>query len=533
MAIERAAVNGSARQVPPGASAIGLPAPDEEVTATVMIRRRTEQLPPAGSEPVPREQFAALYGADPADVALVERFAAEYDLTVGEVDLARRSITLRGTVANINEAFGTQLRLFQSRQGIYRGRTGELFIPKQLADVVVGVFGLDDRPQARARFRRHLAGIGPRAAGDTSYTPNTVAQLYAFPGGNGSGQTVAIIELGGGYRAADLNTYFSRLNITPSPMVTAVSVDGAMNQPVGDPNSADGEVLLDIEVVGAIAPGARIAVYFAPHTDQGFLDAITTAVHDNTRKPSVVSISWGAAESSWTAQSMTSYDQAFQDAGLLGVTVCCASGDDGSTDNVSDGAAHVDFPASSPNVLACGGTRLESSGGAISKEVVWNQGAGNGATGGGVSDHFPLPGYQTNANVPVSVNPTHFKGRGVPDIAGDADPATGYEIYVDSKDAVFGGTSAVAPLWAALIAILNAQLGRPAGFLNPVLYGNPAGALRDITAGNNGAYQAGPGWDACTGLGSPNGAALLTLLRGTITGSSGAHALYLLGGSIP
>jgi kumamolisin len=376
------------------------------------------------------------------------------------------------------------------------------------------VFGLDARPQARTRFRRHVEGIGPKAAGDTSYTPKAVASLYNFPtAGSGAGQTVAIIELGGGYKAADLTAYFKKLNISPAPGVTAVSVDSARNQPVGDPNSADGEVLLDIEVVGAVAPRASIAVYFAPNTDQGFLDAITTAVHDKTRKPSVVSISWGGAESTWTAQSLTAYDQAFQDAGLLGVTVCCASGDDGSADNVTDGAAHVDFPASSPNVLACGGTRLESSGGKISKEVVWNQGA-NGASGGGVSDHFPLPAYQTSAKVPVSVNPTHFKGRGAPDIAGDADPATGYQIHVDGKDAVFGGTSAVAPLWAALIALLNEQLGKHVGFLNPTLYAKTTSALHDITSGNNGAYQAGAGWDACTGWGSPNGQALLTALKG-------------------
>jgi kumamolisin len=324
---------------------------------------------------------------------------------------------------------------------------------------------------------------------------------------------VAIIELGGGYSAADLSAYFGQLKISPAPSVTAVAVDGADNQPVGDPNSADGEVLLDIEVVGAIAPQAKIAVYFAPNTDQGFLDAITTAVHDSLRKPSVVSISWGGAESEWTAQSLTAYDQAFQDAGLLGVTVCCASGDDGSTDNVTDGAAHVDFPASSPNVLACGGTRLESSGGAISKEVVWNQGT-NGATGGGVSDHFPLPAYQAGAGVPVSVNPAKFKGRGVPDISGDADPGTGYQIHVDGKDGVFGGTSAVAPLWAALIALLNEQLGKPVGFLNTALYKKGADGLRDITSGTNGAFQAGPGWDACTGLGSPSGQALLKVLKG-------------------
>jgi kumamolisin len=362
-----------------------------------------------------------------------------------------------------------------------------------------------------------VEGVGPRAAGDTSYAPNAVAKLYNFPtAGSGSGQTVAIIELGGGYSASDLSAYFSALKISPAPSVTAVSVDGASNQPVGDPNSADGEVLLDIEVVGAIAAQAKIAVYFAPNTDQGFLDAITTAVHDNLRKPSVVSISWGGAESTWTTQSLTAYDQAFQDAGLLGVTVCCASGDDGSTDNVTDGAAHVDFPASSPNVLACGGTRLESSGGKVSREVVWNQGVGNGATGGGVSDQFPLPAYQAGAKVPVSVNPSHFKGRGVPDIAGDADPATGYQIHVDGKDAVFGGTSAVAPLWAALIALINQQLGKPVGFVNTALYAKGASGLTDITNGTNGAYQAGPGWDACTGLGSPSGQALLTALKGNL-----------------
>jgi len=272
-------------------------------------------------------------------------------------------------------------------------------------------------------------------------------------------------------------------------------------------------VLLDIEVVGAIAPSAKIAVYFAPNTDQGFLDAITTAVHDSVRKPSVVSISWGGAESTWTAQSLTAYDQAFQDAGLLGVTVCCASGDDGSADGVTDGAAHVDFPASSPNVLACGGTRLVSSNGKITSEVVWNSGGGNGASGGGVSDNFPLPAYQAAANVPVSVNPTHFKGRGVPDVAGDADPATGYQIRVDGKSAVFGGTSAVAPLWAALIALINQQLGKHVGFLNTALYTKGASGLHDITSGTNGAYNAGTAWDACTGLGSPSGQALLTALK--------------------
>jgi kumamolisin len=513
MATDRVAVRGSERTPPPDSTVAGVADPNERVNVTIVVRRKTEELPAPGAHPVPRHKFAELYGADPADVEQIEQFAAEYDLTVGQVDLSRRSIAVVGKVADMNEAFGTDLRLFQSPAGMYRGRTGELTIPSHLGDIVVGVFGLDSRPQAKVRSRRHVQGVTPSAAGDTSYTPPAVAKLYGFPTGSGTGQTVALIELGGGFKAADLTAYFSKLKISPAPSVTAVSVDAGRNLPVGNPNSADGEVLLDIEVVGAIAPQAKIAVYFAPNTDQGFLDAITTAVHDSLRKPSVVSISWGGAESTWTAQSLTAYDQAFQDAGLLGVTVCCASGDDGSADNVADGTAHVDFPASSPNVLACGGTRMESSAGKITKEVVWNEGTGNGATGGGVSDHFPLPAYQAAAKVPVSVNSTHFKGRGVPDISGDADPATGYQIHVDGKDAVFGGTSAVAPLWAALVAILNQQLGKPVGFLNTALYAKGASGLHDITSGTNGAYRAGPGWDACTGLGSPSGQALLTALK--------------------
>jgi kumamolisin len=510
LALERVVIRGSERSPLPNSEPVGVPDPTERVEVTVILRRKAE--PPSHvEEPISRAEFARLYGARPEDIPPLEKFAGENDLTVVEVDLGRRSVVLSGTIANMNEAFGTQLRLYRCPHGVFRARTGALLLPADLGSIVVGVFGLDERPQASTRFRRLLA-IGPRAAGDTSYTPEAVARLYDFPSGNGAGQTVAIIELGGGYRTADLNTYFQKLGIA-MPSVTAVGVDGALNQPAGDPNSADGEVLLDIEVVGAIAPGAHIVAYFGPNTDQGFLDAITTAVHDVVHKPSVVSISWGGPESSWTAQALTQFDQAFQDAAALGVTVCCASGDDGSADGLSDGAAHVDFPASSPNALGCGGTRLESNAGKVTKEVVWNAGPGNGASGGGISETFPLPSYQAGSKVPVSVNASHFKGRGVPDVSGDADPGTGYQIYVDGRDAVFGGTSAVAPLWAALIAILNQQTGKPAGRINDKLYAAAAKkALLDITSGDNGAYKAGPGWDACTGLGSPDGAALLALL---------------------
>jgi len=214
---------------------------------------------------------------------------------------------------------------------------------------------------------------------------------------------------------------------------------------------------------------------------------------------------------------MQAMDQAFQAAAALGITVCCAAGDNGSSDGVNDGKAHVDFPASSPFALACGGTRLESANNAVTSEVVWNDNSATSATGGGISDVFDLPTWQAGANVPPSKNPGGRVGRGLPDVAGDADPQTGYQVHVDGQDVVFGGTSAVAPLWAGLIALINQQRGKPVGYLNPILYQNyaqlaQANALRDVTSGNNGDYSAGPGWDACTGLGTPDGAKLLAAL---------------------
>jgi kumamolisin len=164
-------------------------------------------------------------------------------------------------------------------------------------------------------------------------------------------------------------------------------------------------------------------------------------------------------------------------------------------------------------VLACGGTTLQADpeSGTISAETVWNSGASGGATGGGVSDTFPLPDWQSTAGVPDG-------GRGVPDVAAVADPATGYRVLVDGTSAVYGGTSAVAPLWAALIARLAQATGTRFGLLNAQLYqgvspGAPVDGFRDITEGSNGAYSAGPGWDPCTGLGSPDGAALLARLQ--------------------
>lgn len=514
------AVRGSERNPLPNSRALGPADPTERLEVTVVVRATDPQGLQARLQEIARRQgsrnhlsraeFARRHGASRADLDAVRQFAEAHGLVVVQEHAGRRTLLLAGTVAQFSAAFDVALKHCSHPGGTYRGRTGFVHVPAELSDIVEAVMGLDNRPQAEANFRMKTAKAGrrsrPAQAGAVSFTPVQLAAIYDFPPGDGAGECIALIELGGGYRPQDLQTYFSGLGIT-LPSVTAVSVDQATNQPTGSPDGPDGEVMLDIEIAGAIAPGAAIAVYFAPNTDAGFLDAVTTAIHDEVRKPAVVSISWGGAESTWTQQAMTTMDQAFQAAAAMGITVCVAAGDSGSTDGVNDGSNHVDFPASSSHALACGGTSLQANGTTIVSEVVWNDGnAASGASGGGVSTFFALPSWQQGLDTTDTEGTRKpLSMRGVPDVSADADPQTGYDILVDGTTAVFGGTSAVAPLWAGLIARINAAAGHSAGLMNPALYGQPA-ALHDITQGNNGAFAASVGWDACTGLGSPDGA---------------------------
>ncbi len=380
----RTPLAGSSRSAP-AHPRVGEPSPDAEITVTAYLRG-----PQTGPGRLSREEYAATQGPAAGDVEAVRRFASAHGLAVGEVDRGRRSVELVGTTSAMQNAFGTRLGLYQGPAGAtYRGREGELSLPSELGGIITGVFGLDDRPQAHPHFR-------PRAGASTQYTPPQVAEAYDYPGGvTAAGECVALIELGGGFREADLSAYFASLGI-PLPAVQAVSVLKAKNSP-GQADGPDGEVMLDIEVLGGVAPGARIAVYFAPNTDQGFIDAVTTAVHDASRKPSVVSISWGSAESTWTAAAMQQMEEAFAAAAAMGVTVTVAAGDNGSGDGVTDGLAHVDFPASAPHALACGGTRLEMAAGRITAETVWDDGQAGGAGGGGISVVFPVPAYQQEA----------------------------------------------------------------------------------------------------------------------------------------
>ena len=549
---------GSARFKPPGCRMLGAAPAQERLQVSVRLRA------PAGAPPLldyvaalgsqmprqrqylSRQEFARRFGASLADVAKVEAFAHQHSLTIVRVDLAARTMRLEGSVADFSRAFGVRLRRAKFARGTlnrsgalnggtYRTRSGQIRIPAQLQGIIVGVHGLDNRPVARAHFRIRRGRKAAARATDASFTAPQIAALYGFPAGlTGAGQCVAIIELndtdssgkasGAGYQTSDLQAFFKKLAIA-LPAGSAVSVDGGANLP--GKSQADGEVVLDIEVAGSVAPAASIAVYFAPNNTSGFIDAVKTAVHDSVRKPSVVSISWGGPEDpngQVATQFLDGLNEAIQEGAAMGVTVCVAAGDNGSADMSSDwdGKPHADFPASSPYALACGGTTLLATGATIASETVWNDGQNGGATGGGVSDVFALPAYQGSVSVPLS--PTKFRGRGLPDLAGNADPNTGYQIYLDGKWQVFGGTSAVAPLSAGLLALINQQLQQKysttAGQINPQIYAAGASsAFRDITVGNNdiegdlhGEYSAGPGWDACSGFGVPMGAKLLQLL---------------------
>ncbi|MFZ0746523.1 MAG: S53 family peptidase [Terracidiphilus sp.] len=503
----------------PGARAIGSTDPHQLMEISVVLKHR-QSLPEPESEEkyLNHNDFAITYGADPAHVDKIRAFAHENNLQMlqrGD-EVLRRTVTLAGTAAAMEKAFSVELTEFEHPDGSYRGHSGPIQMPEEFASFVSGVFGLDDRPVAKPHFRNRGANRAFGARGTSiSYTPVQVAKLYGFPhDADGSGQRIGIIELGGGYRSADINEYAHSLGLQ-SLCIKSVSVDHANNRPT-TPRSADSQVMLDIEVAGAVAPGASIVVYFTPNTARGFQDALSTAIHDQLNKPGVLTISWGNPEDHWTAQSIENFDQVAQEAGLLGITVTAACGDEGSNDGINDGKNHVDFPASCPHVLAVGGTRLMAANGTIEGETVWNGGPFGGATGGGFSSSFARPAWQANS--------VHNSGRGVPDVAGNADPETGYNVLVDGQQEVLGGTSAVAPLWAALIVLLNQKMNRRLGFVNPSLYNlSQAGGFRNITMGKNGAYSAAHGWNPCCGHGSPMGTALLQALQGESVASGNAQ----------
>jgi kumamolisin len=512
-----------------GAHKVGPSDPKETLSVTIRVRRRPDApaLPDPSSGPghnvISHEEFAAKYGAAQTDFDRVIAFAKEQGLKVVESSLPRRTIILSGTVAQMERAFGVELSSYQSPAETYRGREGAVHLPASLANVVEGVFGLDNRRMAK---RAAVRPLPTPSLSTKALTPPQVAGLYNFPTPfDAKGETIGLLEFGGGYEKSDIHAFFKGLKLTP-PTLTAVGVDGATNSAKSDPNSSV-EVALDIDVSGSVGQGAEIAVYFAPWTEQGWVDIVTTAVHPAAGQPtpSVLSISWGWPELedaqglSWTQAAIDAVSSTFQEAAALGVTVLVASGDHGSSCGINDGKAHVSYPGSDPWVTSCGGTILRNVSGSSFDQGTWQDNNG-WATGGGISDIFmTVPSWQANAKLPGSVNDGH-KARGIPDVAGNADSASGYDLgtVVGQNVGVVGGTSAVAPLYAGLVALLNANLESPVGYLNPTLY-SLKGICQDVDDSVNNAtdgapgYKSGPGWDACTGLGSIDGSQLLAALK--------------------
>lgn len=527
---------------PTGASASQQPARDEErIRVTVMVRARASQKDredaarrlaaqlPGERRYLTFDEHAARHGSDPNDLARVAAFAAAHDLTVLESSPARATVTLEGTLGAFSRAFRVRFRHYRYGAETYRSHDEAIQIPAELGGVITGVVGLDNRTLAR----RH-AHAAPHPA-LRACDPAAVAAAYHFPrDATGKDECIALIELGGGFHRADIETFCRNHGLkAPSISVVEIAEPGGegTNAPASDGDlqryidaylagGASGlsgdvvdrirwtiEVTMDLEVATVFAPGARLVVYFAPPTARGKLEAFARALADTEHQPSVISSSWGTPESRLTGNAGRRYardlDERLAGSVERGVTICFSSGDLGD----------VEFPASSPHVLACGGTHLVGPEETAWSETIVVEGIPfHLATGGGASSIFGTQTWQAAADVRGT---TGRNGRGLPDIAAKADIATGYPLVVGGRLLPMGGTSAAAPLWAALIARINEKLGVRAGYLNELLYQEGfRKATRDITKGANGHFSAREGWDPCTGWGSPIGGGLLRALQG-------------------
>jgi kumamolisin len=533
----------STHTLPPGSIVERKTNPHQWLEVTLGVARK-KQLPdlsalemqkPRQRKYMTRAELEKDYGASQDAIDKIEEYAKEHNLQVTRVEPISARMRLAGSVEDVSAAFDVALYDYQNEKlGKFHGHTGPVSIPAELEGAVTGVFGFNNHRHLRRHQATKVTVLTPadQATAPTRawFEPQEMAGFYNFPAATGSGECIALLEFGGGIEDDGLTTYFNKLNI-PKPKVLTIPVDDVSTDPQSDPDST-GEVMLDIEMAGALAPDATIAVYFSTFDEKGLIDCISAVVSDKNNNPSLASISWGWDENQpfqnsilWTPAAIEHISASFLAAAHLGITVSASTGDAGSEAQIDDGRAHVNYPATDPNVLAVGGTTLHkkrvSSKPAIASEVVWNDGKQD-ATGGGISDSIPRPSWQSANVVPPSINPTHFQGRGIPDVSANADPATGYLTYSGGKFGIVGGTSASSPLWAALIARCNELLGARVGNFNALLYSTigPANVLRDITKGNNdadglldGQYGAKVGWDACSGWGTPDGQKLLNALK--------------------
>jgi kumamolisin len=526
---------------------------DPRAKVEITITLRGPSLPDPNNiraSAISAKEFTSQYGASRSDADKVSQVLKRFGLRIDEVSLPTRSMRVSGTVAAMEKAFQPNLGIYVSpEQGEFRDRQGQYKIPKELEGIVTAVLGFGQRQVARRRrlrSRRNFAAVATRASrgrtgGLSAFSPRDFEDHYSFPPGDGRGQRIAIADFGGGaYLPDDLKAYCARVG-RAVPTVNLVSVNRKplnleeMLSLGGDELEEaildSAEVMMDVQIVAGFCPNAQIDVYFAKFDQKGWVDLINRVIRD---RPVALSVSWGLAEDDgeWSKAAVKAINERLQIAASLGITVCVAAGNDGSGNQISGRRAHVDFPSASPFVLGVGGTMMKRKSGKID-ERAWRVSPGRrtdtgltGATGGGVSAYFQRPAWQ---NVKIrSVNYRSIDGRVVPDVAALAGLPF-YELIFLGGYLPYGGTSASAPLWAALIARINAKLppAKRQRFLTPLLYqngrrGKPIGqrGCRDITKGNNTSnpspgkgYRAKNGFDAVSGWGTPIGTALLSALK--------------------
>ena len=517
---------------------------EQQARVTLVLRPRTEHRTMLGhleqmAQDLPhqrryftREQFAQHYGATEEDLAVVAAFAGGHNLEVAEISHPRRRLVLRGKLADLSRAFDVKfIHLQHPDHGVYRSHRGRVHVPAELEPLVHAVLGFSARSQHG--HAAASASNSPRKLVD----PRSVAKAYHFPrGATGRGQTIGIIVLGGGFHDSDLDAYFRHLKL-PRPQITVVEVGDQGNNPA-DPeaireclaqngvaglhhakgkshpfphfrrNSAKNiewtmETTMDVELIGTWANDAHIVVYFTHNNARGKYDAFNTALHDTTNKPTVISCSWGAPEGLISRVLVEEMDLMFQAAALMGITIVCASGDEGDSSHHA-GAPQAYFPACSPHVLGCGGTILPHVPGEQPVQTIWREEiAGHTAESGyGESAVFHAPSWQAAAD---SVRKNG--GRVVPDVAAKADAQFGYDLIIGGTHAPGCGTSAAAPLWASLAALLNEQLKTSVGFFTPLLYHQRCrGGVEPVGSPER-------RWKQKVGLGTPHGSALLEALR--------------------
>ena len=488
--------------------------------------------PPQQRQYLSRAQFGKVWGSSPKDLAAVSAYGKTYGLKTVSSDAWRRCVVLRGTLTQLQNAFGVEFYGVRLPEGTFRSYRKSPQISAELYPIVEAVLGLDDMPSTKA----HAAGRSTDAVRELKLPE--LRKAYGFPEQfRGAGQCVAVVEYGGGIRRRDYNEYFRQIGVPP-PTLRIKTISGARNQPASPAqierlakqvlNESDGmtysdttigtwETAIDLQVVGTLAPEATLLMVLGVYDDQSQYHAWTTMLAD--RRPSVISCSFGEAEAAQTPKLMQVLNRWFQAAALLGVTVCCSAGDNGDGtlgESPGDLTFAVNFPGSSPYVLTCGGTTL---GVAANMETAWRQSFENGmllAGGGGFSDVFPPPSWQISAGIDAAawIPPGATSGslRALPDVSARANMDAAFCVIASGVRIPAGGTSAAAPIWAAVIAVLNQASNYAAGLINPLLYESLSPSLRDITEGNIGYLQAEKGWDPATGWGSPDVTAMLEIL---------------------